>query len=173
MRRILNEGRDHFAPAVGIPGSERADAALIGIGILLDAEPASVRKRGCETSLGADEVEAVGEQAILVRGEKRRAGEQAQIHRIKVVAKARPGHFRGLDRAAGNLSALDHHHLPTLGGEMHGGSEAVHAGADHNCVVGHACAPEAATAGRLPRRYFMSKMFALGIPPRASASNHS
>ena len=48
----------------------------------------AIRKRRREALLGADEGEAMGGEAILVGGKERRAGKQAQIHRIEVVAKA-------------------------------------------------------------------------------------
>ena len=118
-----------------------------GVEIFVDAEPGAIGKRGGETLLGGDEVEAVGDEAILVRGKKRRAGEHAQVHRVKVVAKARPRDFAGLDCAAGNVGALDDGDLPALGGEMHRGGETVDAGADHDRIVRHSFAPACA----LPR----------------------
>ena len=127
MRRVLREGGDHRAPALGVGRIERRDPFRRGVEILVDAEPGAVRKRGGETLLGGDEADAVGDEAILVRGKKRRAGEHAQVHRIKVVAKARPRDLAGLDRAAGDVGALDHGDLPALGGEMDGGGETVDA----------------------------------------------
>ena len=122
---------------VGVRRTEAGDPLGVRCRVLFHAEPAAIRESGRETVLGADEIEAVREQAILVRGKKRRAGKQAQIHRVEVVAKARPGDFRGLDRAAGHVGALDDQHLPAFGGEMQRGRQAVDAGADHDCVVGH------------------------------------
>ena len=96
-------------------------------------------------------------KAILVGGKERRAGKQAQIHRIEVVAKAGPRDFAGLDRAAGNFRALDDGDLPALGGKMQRGGEPVDAGADHDRIVSHSLAPRCADpAGSPPSRSLAS-----------------
>ena len=64
----------------------------------------------------------MGEQAILMGGKKRRPGKQTQIHGVEVVAKARAGDFAGLDRAAGDVRALDDGNLPALAGKMERGA---------------------------------------------------
>ena len=73
---------------------------------------------GGETALGGHEIKSVREQAILVGGKKRRAGEQAEIHGVKVVAKTGQGDLGGLHRAAGGFSALANGDFPALAGEM-------------------------------------------------------
>jgi hypothetical protein len=73
-----------------------------------------------------------------MRSKERRAGEQAEIHCVEVVAKARQRDLRGLDRAAGDRGAFDDRNLPALGGEMHGSRKSVDPRADDHRVVPHA-----------------------------------
>ncbi len=141
MLRVLAEGRDHGPPALGVGRIERRNPCRRRVKIFVDTEPSPIGKRGGETMLGADEVEAVGEQAIFMRGKKWRAGKHAQVHGVKVVAKARPGDFAGLHRAAGNVGALDDGDLPAFGGEMDSGRKPIDAGADHDCIATHSFAP--------------------------------
>ena len=96
------ERRRHGLPAVGVRRTEARRSAGVRGSVLFHAEPAAIGECGCETPFRADEIEAVREQAILMRGKKRRASKQAQIHRVEIVAKAREGDFAGLDRAAGD-----------------------------------------------------------------------
>ena len=85
-------------------GLNAGDPLGVRGGVLFHSEPAAVRECGGETPFRADEIEAVREQAILMRGKKRRAGKQSQIHRVEIVAKAGEGDFCRLDRAAGHLA---------------------------------------------------------------------
>ena len=78
-------------------------------------------------SLGIDEIEPMSKEAILVRGEKRRAGEQAEIHGVKVVAKAGQGDFGSLDRAASHIGVLADRDFPAFTREMKRGGKAVDA----------------------------------------------
>ena len=141
----------------GVGRAQRRDPAGRGLDVSFHAEPAAIRKRRREAVLGADEGEAVGGEAILVGGKERRAGKQAQIHRIEVVAKAGQRDFAGLDRAAGNIRALDDGDLPALGGKMQRGGEPVDSGADHDRIVSHSLAPRCADlAGSPPSRSLAS-----------------
>ena len=108
------------------------------------------------------EAHPLREQPVFVRGEKRRTREQAQIHRVEIVAKPGTRDLAGLDRAAGDVGALDHGDFPAFSGEMHGRSQSVDACADHDCIVGHSFTPALdgssglviAFADRLPAQIF-------------------
>ncbi len=105
----------HRAPAFGVRRAETRDPAARWLRHFSPRRAIAVRKRRWRSNVRrCDEFQSVGEQAILVRGEKRRAGEHAQIHRVEVVTKTGPGDFAGLDRAAGRIGALDHCDLPAL-----------------------------------------------------------
>ncbi len=128
------KGGGHGAPARAVGGAQRVDARRVGFGILVHAEPGAVGERRGEAALGDDEIKSVRDETILVRGKKRRAGEHAEIHGVKVVAKAGERDLAGLDRAAGGSRALAHRDLPALAGEMKRGRQPVDARADHDCV---------------------------------------
>src|ERR1700733_13522830 len=102
MRRVVTERRGHGAPARRVGGAECFDARGVGIYIFLHAEPGAVAEWRGEAALGSDKIKPLRKDAVLVRGEKRRTGEQAEIHGVKVVAKAGQGDFGGLDGAAGD-----------------------------------------------------------------------
>ena len=161
MRRVLTEGRNHGAPTFGVGGIECGDPRRSRVNILIDTEPASIGKCSCKAMLGGQETETMGEQAILVSGEKWRARKKAQIHGVEVVAKAGPGNFFGLDRASGSCAAFDHGDLPTFGSKMQRRRQAVHASADDDCIVRHRSLPHFrrsirydGSAGRLPAQIF-------------------
>ena len=138
VRRVAAERGDHVAPALRVAGVERGDAAGGGVEIALDPAPGAVGECRREAALGADEFKTGLDEAILVGGEERRAGEQAQIHGIEIVPEPGQRHLGGLDGAARRRRALEHRHLPALGGEMDGGGQAVDAGTDDDRVVAHA-----------------------------------
>ena len=137
MRRVLREGRDHSAPALRVGCAQRRDPVCRRVEIAFDAEPAAVGKRRREALLGADKGEALRKQSILVGGKERRAGKQAQIHRIEVMTEAGPRDLAGLDRAAGDFRAFEDGDLPALGGEVQRRRQPVDSGPDHDRVVRH------------------------------------
>ena len=88
--------RRQCPPAVRVGGAQRCDPLRIRLGILFDAEPAAVGKCARETMLRRHEVQPLRDQPVFVRGEKRRTREQAQIHRVEIVAKPGTGNSRVL-----------------------------------------------------------------------------
>jgi hypothetical protein len=78
------------------------------------------------------------------------------------VAKSGTRDLAGLDRAAGDVGALDYSDFPALSGEVHSRSQSVDACADHHCIVGHSFTPALdgssglviAFADRLPAQIF-------------------
>jgi hypothetical protein len=135
MRRIAAEGDRELAPALGVARTDRRDPFGCRCQILLDAEPASVGKRGSEAACRRSEFDASGGEPFLVSGKERRTGKQGEVHGVEVMPKTRKRDFAGLDRAAGDLGTLQHHDFPTLAGEMKRRREAVYTGTDHNGIV--------------------------------------
>jgi len=70
--------------------------------------------------------------------EKRRAREQAQIHRVEVMTEPRKRRFRRLDRPAGLARGLEDPDLPALGRQVDGGRQTVVTGAHDDRVISHA-----------------------------------
>jgi hypothetical protein len=137
MRCVAVERCGHLPPALRIGRILRGNAAGGRLEVGFDAEPGAVGKRGGKASRGRNEFNTRLQQPILVGGKKRRAGEQAEIHRVEVVAEARQRDLGGFDRAACDHRALKDRDLPALGGEMHGGGKPVDPRADDDRVVPH------------------------------------
>jgi hypothetical protein len=70
-----------------------------------------------------------------VRGDEGRAGEEAEVHRIEIVAEAREGDFRRADGAARRVVPLEDADLPAAARQVDRGGKAVVAGADDDRVV--------------------------------------
>ena len=65
---------------------------------------------------------------------KRPSSEKRHVHRRPVVAKPGQGVSAGRDRAIRNGGLLEHSDVPTLGGEVQRGGQAVAAGPDQHGI---------------------------------------
>ena len=91
--------------------------------------------------LGRREGEAVRPKPFAVLRQEGRAGEEAEIHGIEVVAEAGERDLLGAHRAARRVVPLEHADRPAAACEVHGGGEAVVAGADDDRIEVHQTLP--------------------------------
>ena len=92
--------------------------------------------------LGRREGEAVRPKPFAVLRQEGRAGEEAEIHRIEIVAEAGERDLLGAHRAARRLAPLEHADRPAAAREVHRGGEAVVPGADDDRIEVHRTTPE-------------------------------
>src|SRR4051794_31795069 len=80
---------------------------------------------------------AVLAQPLAMLGEKRRAGEQAEVHSIEVVAEARKRHLGRADSAASSVIPLENSDRPAATREVYRCGKPVMACADDDRIEFH------------------------------------
>jgi len=134
VRGLGPEAFGECLPALRVALRERRDPRRGGFRIRGHAAPATVGKGRRERVRDRNELQPAVGQVLAVILEEGASGEQRDVRRGPVVAKARQRVLTGLDRPARRRILFEDAHAPTARAEVHRGGEGVVTRTDQNGV---------------------------------------